>query len=132
MYRFNFFLTDLSIKAYVLDAILTFASGPVVVLSRKHVGNSNDYFDKNFSDYVAGFQSKGKLVIIKTAFYCDCVIMYNTVLSFFSTSGESWIGLEKLHQLTSARTYGLRITLKDFDDQTYVAIFDQFQVSNSF
>ena len=60
---FNFFLTDLSIKAYVLDAILTFASGTVVVLSRKHVGNSYDYFDKNFSDYVAGFQSKGNLDI---------------------------------------------------------------------
>ena len=43
-------------------------------------------------------------------------------------SGEIWLGLEKLHQLTSEADYGLRITLKDFDQQTYMAYYDQFQV----
>merc|ERR1712062_583492 len=31
------------------DIIGIVCTGTVVVLSRKHVGNSNDYFDKNFS-----------------------------------------------------------------------------------
>ena len=42
--------------------------------------------------------------------------------------GESWLGLEKLHQLTSEGSYSLHITLKDFDQKTYVAVYDQFQV----
>ena len=44
-------------------------------------------------------------------------------------SGELWLGLEKLHQLTSLGNYSLKITLTDFDNQTYVAIYDQFQVA---
>ena len=43
-------------------------------------------------------------------------------------SGEFWLGLEKLHQLTSEGNFSLRITMKDFDDETYVAIYNQFQV----
>ena len=43
-------------------------------------------------------------------------------------SGELWLGLEKLHQLTSEGNYSLQITLKDFDDKTYVAVYNQFQV----
>ena len=42
--------------------------------------------------------------------------------------GESWLGLEKLHQLTSESSGSLQITLKDFDNNTYVAFYDQFQV----
>ena len=42
--------------------------------------------------------------------------------------GESWLGLETLHQLTSEANYSLHITLKDFDDKTYVAVYDQIQV----
>ena len=43
--------------------------------------------------------------------------------------GESWLGLETLHQLTSEGNYSLHITLKDFDDKTYVAVYDQIQVN---
>ena len=46
----------------------------------------------------------------------------------FFSSGESWLGLKKLHQLTSESSGSLRITLKDFDNNTYVAFYDQFQV----
>ena len=42
--------------------------------------------------------------------------------------GEIWLGLEKLHQLTSEGSYSLNITMKDFDDKTFVAVYDQFQV----
>jgi len=77
-------------------------SGPggVVVLRRREVGNPIDYFDKTFAEYKAGFASKG----------------------------ESWLGLEKLHQLTSEGSYSLKITMTDFDNKTYVAVYDQFQV----
>merc|ERR1712130_250592 len=44
------------------------------------------------------------------------------------SEGELWLGLEKVHQLTSENSCSLRITLKDFDDKTYVAVYDQFQV----
>ena len=42
--------------------------------------------------------------------------------------GELWLGLDTIHQLTSKGSYSLQITMKDYDGQTYVAIFDQFQV----
>merc|ERR1712126_272106 len=76
------------------------SDGSVVILKRKYVGNVPDFFDKDFQDYKAGFQSRGEL----------------------------WLGLEKLHQLTSEGNYGLHITLKDWDDKTYVAIYDKIEV----
>merc|ERR1712186_93063 len=66
----------------------------VVILRRKQVGNPMGYFDKSFKEYKAGFVSRG----------------------------EGWIGLEKLHQLTSTGSYGLRIRMKDWDDSTYMAV----------
>jgi len=69
-------------------------------LNRKEVGNPSDFFDKNFEDYKTGFSSRG----------------------------ETWLGLETLHKLTSTGAYSLRITMKDFDGQSYVAVYDQFQV----
>ena len=48
-----------------------------------------------------------------------------------STLGESWIGLDKLHQLTSERSYSLKITMTDYDNKTFVAVYDYFKVSHS-
>merc|ERR1712126_474047 len=70
------------------------------MLVRKQVGNPAEYFNKNFADYEAGFSSRG----------------------------EMWLGLRKLHQLTSAGDYSLNITLTDFDGKSYNAFYDQFQV----
>ena len=42
--------------------------------------------------------------------------------------GEIWLGLETLHKLTSAGSYSLHIRMKDFDQKTYVAVYDQFEV----
>ena len=39
-----------------------------------------------------------------------------------------WLGLEKLHQLTSEGNFSLNIIMKDFDDKTYMAVYHQFQV----
>ena len=38
-------------------------SDPVVILSRKEVGNPIDYFDKSFAEYKAGFKSRGKYLL---------------------------------------------------------------------
>ena len=68
---------------------------------------------------------KASLVFPSVAFitpvFLDCAICH------FSP-GELWLGLETIHQLTSDGSYSLRITMKDFDGQSYVAVFDQFQV----
>ena len=42
--------------------------------------------------------------------------------------GEIWLGLERVHQITSKGNYSLHINLTDFDQKTYVAVYDQFQV----
>ena len=43
--------------------------------------------------------------------------------------GESWLGLKKLNQLTSEGDYGLRVKMTDFDGKSYVAFYDQFEVT---
>ena len=42
--------------------------------------------------------------------------------------GEMWLGLKRIHQLTSGGDFGLRVTLMDFDRKTYFAEYDHFQV----
>ena len=42
--------------------------------------------------------------------------------------GESWLGLENLYLLTSQQSYSLQITMTDWDQQTYVAFYHQFEV----
>ena len=42
--------------------------------------------------------------------------------------GEMWLGLKKIHELTSGGGYSLRITMTDFDQNSYAAVYDQFQV----
>ena len=39
------------------------------------------------------------------------------------------MGLEKLHQLTSNGDYGLNITMTDFDDQSYFAVYNEIKVN---
>ena len=67
------------------------------------------------------------------------ILLYVTYIHFASkkaskvenvlhTTGEVWLGLDKLHKLTSKGDYGLRITMTDFDAKRYMAIYDQFQV----
>merc|ERR1712083_577328 len=42
--------------------------------------------------------------------------------------GESWLGLENLHRLTSERSYSLRVTMTDYDGAWYTAVYDRFKV----
>jgi len=74
--------------------------GVVPMLVRKQCENPLDFFNKNFRDYQDGF----------------------------AANGESWIGLDKLHQLTTQQSYSLRIVMTDYDRISYVAVYDQFKV----
>ena len=42
--------------------------------------------------------------------------------------GELWLGLKKIHQLTTEGDYSLHVTLKDFDNKTYHAVYAHFEV----
>ena len=42
--------------------------------------------------------------------------------------GESWLGLKKIHELTTEGDYSLYITLKDFDNKTFQAVYAHFEV----
>merc|ERR1712061_219535 len=75
-------------------------STSVKILVRKEVGNPRDYFDKRYEEYKEGFGARG----------------------------ESWIGLDALHRLTSLKDYKLKIILTDFDTRKYVAFYDLFKV----
>jgi hypothetical protein len=74
--------------------------GGQMVLQRKQVGNPVGYFDKTFAEYKTGFESRG----------------------------EGFLGLEKLHQLTSEASYSLWFGVKDWDGKIHLAVWDQFQV----
>ena len=45
-------------------------------------------------------------------------------------AGESWLGLDELHRLTSEASFGLKIVLTDFDGKRYTAHYDRFMVRN--
>jgi len=75
-------------------------SDAVAMVVRKQSENAEDFFNKDFKEYQYGF----------------------------AANGESWIGLDKLHQLTSERSYSLKITMTDYDNKTFVAVFDYFKV----
>jgi len=72
----------------------------IVMLVRKQSVNPEDYFFKDFKEYQDGF----------------------------AANGESWIGLDKLHRLTSERSYSLKITMTDYNKRTYHAVYDYFEV----
>jgi len=74
--------------------------GNVAMVVRKQSENPEDFFNKDFKEYQDGFEA----------------------------NGESWIGLDKLHQLTSQRSYSLKISMKDYDGREYVAVYDRFKV----
>ena len=44
-------------------------------------------------------------------------------------SGEKWIGLDALHQITNQQPHKLVITMTDFDQKEYQAVYNQFEVT---
>ena len=47
---------------------------------------------------------------------------------FGNASGEYWIGLEALHNLTTAHNYTLRVDMEDFANDTFWAEYSDFSV----
>ena len=45
-------------------------------------------------------------------------------------TGEFWLGLDKIHHLTSSRKYKLRVDLEDFSRQITYAEYDLFEVAS--
>uniref|UniRef100_G1KQL7 Tenascin N n=1 Tax=Anolis carolinensis TaxID=28377 RepID=G1KQL7_ANOCA len=54
----------------------------------------------------------------------------NYVEGFGDSTGEFWLGLEKLHELTASVPYELRVDLQTHNDSAY-AVYDLFQVGPS-
>ena len=85
-----------------------------MILRRKYVNNTFGFFIKNFTEYQEGFEANGK------RFLCGSHSKQSL--------GELWIGLDKLHNLTSTHSYGLKIIMTDFDNSTYSAFYNRFKV----
>ena len=49
---------------------------------------------------------------------------------FGNLTGEFWLGLDKIHRLTSSESYKLRVDLEDFAGNTYYAEYDSFNVAS--
>ena len=49
---------------------------------------------------------------------------------FGSLTGEFWLGLDKIHRLTSSGTYKLRVDVEDFAGIIAFAEYDFFEVSS--
>ena len=49
---------------------------------------------------------------------------------FGSLTGEVWLGLDKIHRLTSSGSYKLRVDLEDFAGNPYYAEYDLFEAAS--
>ena len=49
---------------------------------------------------------------------------------FGPLTGEFWLGLDKIHRLTSSGSYKLRVDLEDFAENTYYAEYDLFKAAS--
>ena len=51
-------------------------------------------------------------------------------LGFGSLTGEFWLGLDKIHRLTSSGNYKLRVDLENFSGNTYYAEYDFLKLAS--
>ena len=86
------------------------------MLVRKQCENPTDYFDKTFAEYQEGFSANGEFQ------------QNDDKKTKHIFPGEVWIGLDKLHQLTSERSFSLRIIMTDYDGKKYKAVYEQIEV----
>ena len=49
---------------------------------------------------------------------------------FGSLTGEFWLGLDKIHRLTSSGNYKLRVDLENFSGNTYYAEYDFLKLAS--
>ncbi|XP_055704121.1 angiopoietin-related protein 6 [Phlebotomus papatasi] len=83
---------------------------------------------------------------IRSPFYVNCLEGWTVIqhrddggVNFYRTwseykhgfgniDGEFWIGLDKLHEITSSRIHELLIHLEDFEGETKIAKYDSFAI----
>ena len=93
--------------------------GPLYILRREEVGNPSKYFHKSWEEYKEGFFASGNEDGLRGTVH-----------------GEFWAGLDRLYKLTNwiglgrhkKISYYLNITLIDFDQKKYIAVYDHFKV----
>jgi len=49
---------------------------------------------------------------------------------FGNLNGEFWLGLDKIHRLTSSDTFKLRVDLEDWQGETRFAEYTSFTIAN--
>ena len=94
--------------------------GWTVVLSRGQFGNRQDYFSRNWDEYVEGFGNSG------TRSYVVCVIYFRILL----VDKEHWFGLENIRALLAPKAYRLRISMEMFDGTVSEAYYDHFSLGS--
>ena len=99
----------------MMSSDLSLSPGTQVILVRKEADNPADYFDKTYAEYQEGFSANG-------------LLKHRSICNLDDLLGESWLGLDNLHRLTSQQDYKLKITMTDFDGKKYVAVYDHFKV----
>ena len=60
-------------------------------------------------------------------FYRDWADYQN---GFGNLNGEFWLGLDKIHRLTSSDTFNLRVDLEDWAGETRFAEYTSFTIAN--
>ena len=73
------------------------AYGWTTIQSRGQFGNPQDYFYKDYDEYVKGFGVPGE---------------------------EFWLGLEKIHAITSWQEYMLKVVLEGTDGSEKIALYE--------
>ena len=110
------------IRYFIARGVLLTA-GSIVILCRNPTLNPADFFDRTFEEYKNGFAANGicRNTKHKKAFSNDD-----------SIAGEGWLGLEKMHQITSKKMYRLKITLTSRNWTEYVGYYDWMKVNGDF
>ena len=110
------------IRYFIARGVLLTA-GSIVILCRNPTLNPADFFDRTFEEYKNGFAANGicRNTKHKKAFSNDDFI-----------TGEGWLGLEKMHKITSKKMYRLKITLTSRNWTEYVGYYDWMKVGGDF
>lgn len=88
---------------------------------------------KNFFVYCENVQDDGNWIVIQNRFNGDMNFFrtWNEYKEGFGNiGGEFWLGLEKIHELTSDNLHELMIILEDFDGERRIAKYSGFAINS--
>ncbi len=78
--------------------------GYTVIQSRGQFGNDENYFYRNWTDYLSPFGTPGE---------------------------EFWLGLKNIHYMTNEKSYGMKITAEDCDGNIDEATWTRFRLAEN-